>query len=419
MKATKKRIFGILLSLALVLGTMPALGMRVHANDATEYGIWVGDAEVTSANLSGQGWSYDVASNTLTLNNFNYEGDGHHWESDTTENRAAIYAENDLTVQIKGTNTIKGNVSETIWIYGIYGEKTLTINGGGVLAFPQSGIDDSIVVQDGDLIVNNTTINTTEKRCGLHTFNGDLYINGGKINTEKSSWTGIAVNAGNLEINNATVNSSATEDGILADGAIIINSGSVTCVSDEDCGIRVFGKLEINGGSVKTSGVQDTSVYVNNFEMNGGRLEAVAPQKNGIYVDSGDAVIKGGTLIASGRYGINASRRIYFNGGDATFSGTQKAVRANGKLILSDKATVTAGEHEASAVDVTSTFAKEHDQKWAHLVVPTPVPSDPTAVGTVHGVPSSVGKYVVTSANTVSLVKAPRTASYTLPATVT
>lgn len=51
MKATKKRFFGILLGLALVLGMMPALGMRVHAKSI--FSDLVIASEDTAATLSG------------------------------------------------------------------------------------------------------------------------------------------------------------------------------------------------------------------------------------------------------------------------------------------------------------------------------------------------------------------------------
>lgn len=43
---------------------------------STSYNLRVGGVEVTSANTSGTGWSYDNQTNTLTLDGFNYEGDG-------------------------------------------------------------------------------------------------------------------------------------------------------------------------------------------------------------------------------------------------------------------------------------------------------------------------------------------------------
>lgn len=54
---------------ALVLGMMPGMAMEAEAEHT--YPLWIGDKEVTSSNSSGEGWSYDSSSNTLTLNGFN------------------------------------------------------------------------------------------------------------------------------------------------------------------------------------------------------------------------------------------------------------------------------------------------------------------------------------------------------------
>ena len=64
----------------------------------TSYNLRVGGVEVTSANTSGTGWSYDNQTNTLTLDGFNYEGDGSGIEIETLQ---------DLNIIIKNENRIK------------------------------------------------------------------------------------------------------------------------------------------------------------------------------------------------------------------------------------------------------------------------------------------------------------------------
>ena len=81
----KKKVLGILLSLALIIGMMPAVGMTAYADTSapdSPYKLWVGDIAVTSenaANITNSDpvqASYDAATNTLTLNNYTYEGSG-------------------------------------------------------------------------------------------------------------------------------------------------------------------------------------------------------------------------------------------------------------------------------------------------------------------------------------------------------
>ena len=97
----KKRIFSILLTLALLLGT--AVFTAIPASAAVHnYGIYVGGIPVNednAADVLGDGTvSYDAASNTLTLNGANIT------EVHTSDIfTAGIYAEiADLTVKLVG-----------------------------------------------------------------------------------------------------------------------------------------------------------------------------------------------------------------------------------------------------------------------------------------------------------------------------
>lgn len=63
----KMWIVGVLACLLTVL-LLPGGSMKTEA--ATQ-NIWVCGEQVTSENLSGNGWSYEPETNTLTLNNFN------------------------------------------------------------------------------------------------------------------------------------------------------------------------------------------------------------------------------------------------------------------------------------------------------------------------------------------------------------
>ena len=57
------------LSLLLALAAMLLL-FTLQASATEDYGIWFDGQSITSENLSGDGWSYDAASNTLTLTNY-------------------------------------------------------------------------------------------------------------------------------------------------------------------------------------------------------------------------------------------------------------------------------------------------------------------------------------------------------------
>ena len=176
---------------------------------STSYNLRVGGVEVTSANTSGTGWSYDNQTNTLTLDGFNYEGDGSGIEIETLQ---------DLNILIKNENRIK-NISSSYssstngWSCGIYAFGNLTITG------------------DGTLDVTGGTADTSH---------------------------GISV-LGKLEIDSqgtiiAKAQATAGTSGIFAYDGIVIKNGNITAYAAEATnssrGIECNGDITISGGTV-------------------------------------------------------------------------------------------------------------------------------------------------------------------------
>lgn len=173
----------------------------------TSYNLRVGGVEVTSANTSGTGWSYDNQTNTLTLDGFNYEGNG-----------SGIETSKDLNIIIKNENRIK-NISSSYsdstngWSCGIYAFGNLTITG------------------DGTLDVTGGTADTSH---------------------------GISV-LGKLEIDSqgtiiAKAQATIGTSGIFAYDGIVIKNGNITAYATEAAyssrGIECDGDITISGGTV-------------------------------------------------------------------------------------------------------------------------------------------------------------------------
>ena len=174
---------------------------------STSYNLRVGGVEVTSANTSGTGWSYDNQTNTLTLDGFNYEGNG-----------SGIETSKDLNIIIKNENRIK-NISSSYsdstngWSCGIYAFGNLTITG------------------DGTLDVTGGTADTSH---------------------------GISV-LGKLEIDSqgtiiAKAQATIGTSGIFAYDGIVIKNGNITAYAAEAAyssrGIECDGDITISGGTV-------------------------------------------------------------------------------------------------------------------------------------------------------------------------
>ena len=128
-KSTIKRKIGVcLMALAMIVAMIPS--WSVTANAASDYGLAVGGKAVTSDNTRGKGWSYDLSTNTLTLNGYSYSGKGWVYESFS----GGIYSSSNLTIELIGNNSVDNTYSHpNCYNCGIYVKGTLTIKGNGSL----------------------------------------------------------------------------------------------------------------------------------------------------------------------------------------------------------------------------------------------------------------------------------------------
>lgn len=207
----------------------------------TSYNLRVGGVEVTSANTSGTGWSYDNQTNTLTLDGFNYEGDGSGIEIETLQ---------DLNIIIKNENRIK-NISSSYsdstngWSCGIYAFGNLTITG------------------DGTLDVTGGTADTSH---------------------------GISV-LGKLEIDSqgtiiAKAQATAGTSGIYAYDGIVIKNGNITAYAAEAAyssrGIECDGDITISGGTVVAKAEKGE---ISSYGLESGKKITISP--NAVVTASG------------------------------------------------------------------------------------------------------------------------------------
>ena len=205
----------------------------------TSYKLRVGGVEVTSANTSGTGWSYDNQTNTLTLDGFNYEGNG-----------SGIETSKDLNIIIKNENRIK-NISSSYsdstngWSCGIYAFGNLTITG------------------DGTLDVTGGTADTSH---------------------------GISV-LGKLEIDSqgtiiAKAQATAGTSGIYAYDGIVIKNGNITAYAAEAAyssrGIECDGDIMISGGTVVAKAEKGE---ISSYGLESGKKITISP--NAVVTASG------------------------------------------------------------------------------------------------------------------------------------
>ncbi len=212
-----KKILAMLLSLAMIIALIPA---NVYAKDGDEIlGLTVGGVNAFETD-SGEGWSYDADTNTLTLNGYN---------------GGAIIAHCDLTIKLAAGSTNKitaesgialGNEVEfgTHYIMNIVGEgetrddavlelsaETHAIHVVGNLDITNctinatsTDINEEIMQSEDDLTITNCSVTTTKGGRGPQCFDS-LTIKNSYIEANVAD-TGIQANNENLVIEDSELN---------------------------------------------------------------------------------------------------------------------------------------------------------------------------------------------------------------------
>ena len=238
-----KKLLSILIAIALIAT------MSVTAFAAEEPILYVAGVAVTSDNLeihsadngaiTGSA-TYDPDTNTLTLNNFSYTGEGYNYSVNV---KALIYSTGiDLKIVLKGTNTFAGidNYQEGIIIENgsltiansdaddVMGSLQLTAS------YPVIGVNNgSLFVENVNLTVINTVSPTANPGVAILVI-GDISITNSDVTAisgdsdgdnipEKGATVGI-MTTGSMSVANSTVSATGYNIGIGAGSLSVTNS---------------------------------------------------------------------------------------------------------------------------------------------------------------------------------------------------
>ena len=212
----KRRMISILCVLCLVVAMLPPVTASAAApSTLTVGGTTVVENSQTTENTSGQGWSYDVDSNTLTLKDATING-----TNTIGHVGAGIYAEGDLTIVLEGSSTVKGvqdpnGESQSIRV----DSGNLTIQGGGSLT--AQGAETSSGSSYGIFVIGSFT----QQSGSVTAIGGDV---SGRYNSE-----GLYVYGGTVTAQDGTLtatggNTSGNSYGIYARGSVTVGSAAVT-----------------------------------------------------------------------------------------------------------------------------------------------------------------------------------------------
>ena len=209
-----------------------------EAAPAVDYSLWIGGTRVTSLNASdvfGDGKvSYDPESNTLTLNNYSYEGE-YIWSDGPTQGAAIRYEDTDtLKLVLNGESSVTYSGRERDACYGLYSKKSIVISGDGALtatATPDYG--SGVYVVNGGITVESGSLTGTATGdiaiFGVYAFRGDITVKGGTLTgtaSDKTRGIGVCASNSNITVESGSLTGTGYFYGIDAD-AITVNGGTV------------------------------------------------------------------------------------------------------------------------------------------------------------------------------------------------
>ena len=257
------------LSLLLALAAMLLL-FTLQASAAEDYGIWFDGQSITSENLSGDGWSYDAASNTLTLTNYTSTNPSRK-EFGSYHRQAFLHYDNSsatLNLKLVGTCTF-GQASDASGYNSTGSTKSGIYAAGGLSIQADSAASLNIYAEDtafrvGTLTVNeNTAVSCTTYGTSVQVTS--LYLSGGTFTVQASCKEAYGVFANSAymvsgELSAVSSNPEANE-AISLTGNLVVNSDSKVTATTANTGKSGMhlGGLTISSSSNRTAIV--TSPY--------------------------------------------------------------------------------------------------------------------------------------------------------------
>ncbi len=317
MKKKFVRLISAVLSAAMTLTAVPLSAFaegEAHTHDGESNVITTPlDFREKTADKSGDGWSWDYDTKTLTLNGVNIQA--------TTDSMSVVTVPDGTEIVLNGNNTIvqtDTGKSDTYVLSAVNNKEvncdgTMTISGDGVLNAENRSTDSMARSLGGSIILNGGTVNATGtvKTNSLEIHN-DGVLN---ANATTASFEGVAVNV---------------SGGITVDG-----NGSLTAVGCAN-------ESTLNSAILLTSNFDKISVSENGSitvpEGNAARVGIYYSGNNG---DGMDAEISGGKVTAYGaKYGIykvnlimSGTGSVYTTGGSYAIGQTVPTIDENEFVI--------------------------------------------------------------------------------------
>lgn len=336
MKKKFVRLISAVLSAAMTLTAVPLSAfaegeVQEHIHETAGNGSTVITEKLDFASKttdeSGNGWSWDYDTKTLTLDGVNIQA--------TTDSMSVVTVPDGTEIVLNGNNTIvqtNTDDSDTYVLSAVNNKEvncdgTMTISGDGVLNAENRSTDSMARSLGGTIILNGGTVNATGT---VKTNSLEIHNNGVlNANATTASFEGVAVNVSR---------------GITVDG-----NGSLTAVGCAN-------ESTLNSAILLTSNFDKISVSENGSitvpEGNAARVGIYYSGNNG---DGMDAEISGGKVTAYGaKYGIYKVNLIMSGTGSVYTTGGSYAIGQTVPTIDEDEFVVKGStESKASESAVT------------------------------------------------------------------
>lgn len=291
MKKKFVRLISAVLSAAMTLTAVPLSAFaegEAHTHDGESNVITTPlDFREKTADESGDGWSWDHDTKTLTLDGVNIQA--------TTDSMSVVTVPDGTEIVLNGNNTIvqtDTGKSDTYVLSAVNNKEvncdgTMTISGDGVLNAENRSTDSMARSLGGSIILNGGTVNATGtvKTNSLEIHN-DGVLN---ANATTASFEGVAVNvSGGITVdgngsltavgcaNESTLNSAILLTSNFGDKISVSENGSITLPEGNAARVGIYYSgnngdgmdAEISGGKVTAYGTK-YGIYKVNLIMNG------------------------------------------------------------------------------------------------------------------------------------------------------
>lgn len=389
------KLWSLLLTVVMVLTLVPA---TVFAAPVVSYDVFIGGQRITSETKDdvlddGGTVSYDPDTRTLTLNNADLSD---YYKQGDPENKGKIYSVDDITVLLKGDNTINsaypnGNLTinaeegATLRVKGVpedrFGTAALqsnecvTINGGSYTIDSEEGPAINSVGRNdgtnGTITINNAVVTATGKNGGL--IGHEVIVSNSNVNVT-ATYAAIQAMAGNITVKDSQIDAHSTD-------SVTFYSGSSL-----DWGYCKVANITVSNSTVNATSGKSNAFYTITdgtikFDKSVVTASSAATDYPAVYsngnVEANDSWMDFDKLYINGPGSTKTSNSVLFNGNEGTVydsavvsqnvqipAGKTLTVPQGATLTISEGATLTnSGTLDLSQGTVSGTIKNDGSGK--------------------------------------------------------